>query len=56
MEGCDDGGKGSERLLAASLDAMGITAEDIPELRKNYPRKQASAWLLKSRTVVQGNW
>lgn len=44
------------RLLAGGLDRLGLTANTVLSLRKTDPRKQALAWLIKTRTVMRDEW
>ena len=44
------------KLLAAGLDRLGLTAKMVVSLKKTDPRKQALAWLIKTRTVVRDEW
>jgi hypothetical protein len=44
------------RLLAAGLDRLGLTAKTVLGLKKTDPRKQALAWLIKTRTVMRDEW
>ncbi|CAN5744411.1 hypothetical protein BH20VER1_BH20VER1_21030 [soil metagenome] len=46
----------AERVLAAGLERLGLTAGSVRSLRKGDARKQALAWLVKSRTVVKDEW
>ena len=42
--------------MAAALDVVGLSPPDLPKLRKNDPRKQAVAWLLRKRTTARNRW
>lgn len=46
----------AERLLAAGLSRLDLTVAAMRLLKKNDRRKQALAWLIKSRTVVKDEW
>jgi REP element-mobilizing transposase RayT len=46
----------ARRLLAAGLRQLELTLAEAVELRKSDPRKQALAWLMKSRTVMSAEW
>ena len=47
----------AERLLNAGMKALGMAGiEEVKKLQKNDKRKQALAWLVKSRTVVRHGW
>jgi putative transposase len=47
----------AERLLKAGMKVLGLAGiKDVKNLRKNDKRKQALAWLVKSRTVVRHEW
>ena len=46
----------AEELLAAALDAVGLSACDLSRLRKDDARKQAVAWLLRKHTTVRNRW
>ena len=48
--------KEADRLLEAGLRQLGLTTTVLHSLKKNDPRKQALAWLIKSRTVVSDEW
>jgi hypothetical protein len=48
--------KEAGRLLAAALERLGLTAATVRSLKKGDARKQARAWLIKSRTVVKDEW
>jgi len=44
------------RLLAAGLARLGLTQATVSSLKKSDPRKQALAWLIKTRSVVSDEW
>jgi REP element-mobilizing transposase RayT len=44
------------KLLSTSLAQLGLTTKMVVSLKKSDPRKQALAWLIKSRTVVRDEW
>lgn len=44
------------KLLSAGLDRLRLTARMVVALKKTDPRKQALAWLIKTRTVVRDEW
>lgn len=44
------------RHLDAGLTRLGLTIEKAVALKKTDPRKQALAWLIKTRTVVRDEW
>jgi REP element-mobilizing transposase RayT len=44
------------KLLSAGLARLGLTAKMVVSLKKTDPRKQALAWLIKTRTVVRDEW
>ena len=46
----------AERLLGRSLEGLGLTLSQAAALKKTDARKQALAWLVKSRTVVGDGW
>ena len=46
----------AERLLARGLEGLGLTLSQVAALKKTDARKQALAWLVKSRTVVGDEW
>ena len=46
----------AERLLAAGLNVLGVTEEEILESKSVRLEKQALVWLIKSHTTVRGNW
>ncbi len=48
--------KEASRLLAAGLERLGLTSQTILSLKKADPRKQALAWLIKTRTVMKDEW
>ena len=50
----DEGEAG--RLLARGLEGLGLTLAQAVALKKADARKQALAWLVKSRTVVGDEW
>ena len=50
----DEGEAG--RLLARGLEGLGLTLAQAAALKKTDARKQALAWLVKSRTVVGDEW
>lgn len=43
-------------LLAGALEVLGLAVADIRQLRKNDPRKQAVASMLRTKTVVSNAW
>lgn len=48
--------KEAARLLAAGLKRLGLTAKTVCSLQQSDAKKQALAWLIKSRTVVRDEW
>ena len=46
----------AERLLAEGLAAASLTAEDIPHLKPNDPRRLALAFFLSRHTIVSQRW
>ena len=48
--------KEAERLLAFGLEKLALTMGEAAGLKQADPRKQALAWLVKSRTVVGDEW
>jgi REP element-mobilizing transposase RayT len=46
----------AQRLLAAALTQLGLSLPAVAALKKTDARKQALAWLIKSRTVVGDAW
>lgn len=44
------------RILAAGLERLGLTEKAAASLKQSDPRKQALAWLVKSRTVTGDAW
>jgi putative transposase len=44
------------RLMQETLSALKLSLEQVRALRKNDPRKQGVAWLLKTRTCVGLSW
>ena len=51
---CDE--RAAESLLLRALAALELNAQQLQALRKNDPRKQAVAWLLKKRALVPNRW
>ena len=50
----DEGEAG--RLLGRGLEGLGLTLSQVAALKKTDARKQALAWLVKSRTMVGDEW
>jgi hypothetical protein len=48
--------RSAEELLALALEAAGLSADELPVLRKTDARKQALAWLLRKNTTVSNRW
>ena len=48
--------KEAEKLLERALEQLGMQREEVVQARKSDPRKQALAWLVKSRTVIGDQW
>ncbi len=48
--------KAAANLLATGLDRLGLTAKMVRAMRQCDPRKQALAWLIKTRTEVGDRW
>lgn len=46
----------AQRLLAAGLVRLGLTQKAAAALKQTDPRKQALAWLIKTRTVMRDEW
>ena len=46
----------AEQLLKKGLSTLGITADDLPSMRKSDPRKKAIAWLIRVNTSVRNQW
>ena len=46
----------AEQLLESGLSALGISADDLPSMKKSDPRKKAIAWLIRSNTSVRNQW
>ena len=46
----------AERLVGLGLDALGLTDNDLAELKKNSPQKYAIAWLVRRNTCVRNGW
>jgi putative transposase len=46
----------AESLLEGALERLGVGIDQMRAMRKNELRKQATAWLLKSRTAVGNRW
>ncbi|CAN5461794.1 transposase [soil metagenome] len=44
------------QLLAVGLARLGLTEKEAASLKQADPRKQALAWLIKSRTVIKDEW
>ena len=48
--------KEAKRLLEWGLERIGMSLEELVLAKKNEAKKQALAWLIKSRTVVGDAW
>ena len=46
----------AKKLLERGLGALGETLVSIRPMRRNDPRKQALAWLIKSNTMAGDEW
>ena len=46
----------ARKLLDRGLDALRIALSDLRLLRQNDPRKQALAWLIRTKTIVADDW
>ena len=46
----------AERLIAAGLEAVGLSVEDLAKTAKGDPRKIAVATMVKRRTIVGNEW
>ena len=46
----------ARELLARGLDALGIDLAAMKLLRPSDPRKQALAWLIRTKSIVDGSW
>ncbi len=46
----------AERLLEMALELLGCGEVELQAMRQNDPRKQAVAWLIRSRTVMEDEW
>jgi len=46
----------AEELLAAGLKAVGLSPDDLPDLPKTDPRKQAVAWWIRKHTTARNRW
>lgn len=46
----------AQRLFSFGLEALGLTEDDLPALRKNDPRKKVMAWLIRKNTSVMNDW
>ncbi len=52
----DHAGRTAAELLAAALDALGLSTCHLSKLSKDDARKQAVAWLLRNRTSASNRW
>jgi hypothetical protein len=48
--------KAAEKLLKNILARLQITLEKVQRLRQNDPQKQAVAWCLRRKTIVDDAW
>lgn len=55
-EACTHDALEAERLLRFGLDALGVSDEMLPELKKSDLRKKAVAWLIRKNTSVRNDW
>jgi hypothetical protein len=46
----------AQRIVERGLDALGMELPKLRPLRQNDPRKQALAWLIRTRTIVADDW
>jgi hypothetical protein len=46
----------ASRLLNAGLEAINVSREGLPAMRKSCPEKCALAWLLRKNTCVTNEW
>ena len=46
----------AQELLTSGLEALGETLASVRPLRRSDPRKQALAWLIKTKTMVGDEW
>jgi len=46
----------AERLVAAGLEALGVTDEALPDMKMSSPSKYAVAWLVRRNTSVPNRW
>ena len=50
------GDAGAVALIQDCLEALGISEEDLEQLKKSDPRKQAIAWWVRKHTSVTNRW
>ena len=48
--------RAAKRLLDQALQCLELNQTQVRMLRKNEPRKQVLAWLIKTRTIVAASW
>ena len=46
----------AERLASVGQDRLGLSASDLPSLKKSDSRKKVIAWLIRKRTSVKNEW
>ena len=46
----------AKQLLAAALDALGLSEKDLRALKKTDVRKQVTAWWVRRQTTVRNRW
>jgi hypothetical protein len=46
----------ARQLLARGLDILGMDLAAMKLLRPNDPRKQALAWLIRTKSIVASSW
>ena len=46
----------AREILERGLEVLGIELANLRLLRQNDPRKQALAWLIRTKTVVMDHW